>query len=570
MIDLIKKNIREVLAEIQLDKNFGDSLVVEEIKVEITDTKNYKFGDYSTNVAMILAGKLQQNSLRIAEDIAERLRKNGIKNIDKIEVVTPGYINFYLTKKYIFQEIEKIFEAGDDWGKSKRLKAKKYIFEHSSPNLFKPFHIGHLVNNSIGEALVRLLKNAGADVKTISFPSDVSPGIAKTVWAIKKKGWEEKMSIDNIGKAYVFGGKKYIKDVRAKKEIDEINKKIYQQEKFDGWEVYKKGQEISLAYFKKITKKLGTDFDDLIFESEAEKIGKKIVQENIPDIFTKSKGAIIFVGSKYGLFDDVFINSAGFGTYLAKDIGLLKIKFDKFSFDKSIAITDVEQREHFLMVRKVAELINKKWAEKSEFVQHGRLRFAGGKVSSRFGNVPLAEDLINSVKEKVFVKISQQRFSSAENEKIANKIAIGALKYSILKSSAGKNIIFDFKKSIAFEGDSGPYLQYAFVRTNSILKKVQSFSKIKFLKRKGGILDLEKMLLKFPSVLEKSIESYSPHHLTNYLYQVASEFNSFYAQEKILDIGNKNYSANLFLVKNVNTILKNGLNLLGIETVEKM
>ena len=455
-----------------------------------------------------------------------------------------------------------------DWGQLDDLQDKKYLMEHSSPNLFKPFHIGHLVNNSIGESLTRIFKTAGAETKTISFPSDVSPGIAKTVWAIKEKGWKE-IDIEKIGKAYAYGYKKYESDLQAKKEIDEINKRIYLGEDFPERKIYRLGCEKSLHYFKKMTADLGTEFDGLIFESEAEKVGKKLVYENIPKIFVKSKGAIIFPGSKYGLFDDVFVNSAGFGTYLTKDLGLLKIKFEKFRFDKSITLTDIEQQDHFKLIKTVAEMINPEWAKKSDFVQHGRLRFSGGKISSRFGNVPLVEDVLASIKEKVSEKISEQKFSSMQRNDILQKISLGALKYSILKTAAGKNIIFDFKKSISFEGDSGPYLQYTYVRTASILRKTDG-KKIKASLRRGGYLPIEKMLLRFPDAIGKSLRSKSPHHLAVFLFNLSSEFNSFYGKYRILDEKDENYSANLALTKAVNITLKKGLHLLGIEVLEKM
>ncbi len=570
MINLLKKNIKEAIPEVQLEYFNEEIFDIKKTKIEIFSVREYRFGDYSSNIAMILAGRLNINPFKVAEKIVAILKKRKIKNVEKIEVVKPGYINFYLTKKYFVDFVEDIIIKDKKWGQINFLKNKRYIFEHSSPNLFKPFHIGHLVNNSIGESLVRILKKAGADIKTVSFPSDISPGIAKTVWAINKKGWTNKITIENIGKAYVFGVKKYEESKEIKKEIDKINRQLYLKKKFDGLDIYRIGQKISLDYFKKITKRLGSKFDDLIFESEAEIVGKKIVEKNIPKIFERSNGAVIFPGSRYGLFDNVFINSDGFGTYLAKDIGLLKIKFEKFNFDKSITVTDVEQREHFQLVKKTAELINREWGKKSDFIQHGRLRFSGGKISSRFGNVPLAEELIDSVKKKVFAKIAEQNFSTKKSEEIAEKVAIGALKYSILKSNAGKNIVFDFEKSISFDGDAGPYLQYTFVRTNSILKKIKYLKKIKNEERLGDIPNVEKILLRFTQAIEQATKNYTPHHLANYLYQLASEFNSFYAKTKILDDKNKDYFNNIALTKAVNITMRNGLELLGIEMIDKM
>ncbi|MDD3498082.1 MAG: arginine--tRNA ligase [Candidatus Moranbacteria bacterium] len=559
----MKNRIKEILKEI-VKKKWRDFDVE---KIEVSYPSDEKFGDFTTNVSMMLANFTKKDPIEIAEQIKEDKSLIDVEDLAKIEIVHPGYINFYLSNKYFAKEINDILKKDKEWGKLEINSGKKYLFEHSSPNLFKPFHIGHLVNNSIGESLVRILKKSGTEVMTLSFPSDVSPGIAKTVWAIKNKGWENDMTIGKIGEAYVFGTAKYNEDEGIKKEVDEINHKIYGKGEFEEKDIYEKGQKISLDYFRKITKRLGSDFDDLIFESEAEKAGKEVVEKNIPSVFEKSDGAVIFPGSKYGLFDNVFINSNGFGTYLAKDIGLLKIKFEKFDFDKSITITDVEQKDHFRLVEKSAELINKDWSEKSEFIQHGRLNFVQEKISSRYGNVPLAEDLIRDIKEKVFDKIKDHDLLDNKKNDIAEKIAVGALKYSILKSSTGKNIIFDFNKSIAFEGDSGPYLQYTYVRARSILRNVQD---VKNVKNVRNVPTVGKNVLKFPQAIEMSLKNYSPHHIANFLFELASEFNSFYSHTKVLDEENPNYGYNLALTQAVAITLKNGLDLLGIETVEKM
>ncbi|EKE22040.1 MAG: Arginyl-tRNA synthetase [uncultured bacterium] len=574
MKEIIKNEIKEVIKEIISQNENYSGFKLGDLNFEITYAREEKFGDWSSNVAMMLAGKLKTSPMEIAAEIAKILEVKKIDNVDKIEVIAPGYINFYLAKKYFNEKIGDIIKLDKKWGETNDLTGKKYIFEHSSPNLFKPFHVGHLVNNSIGESLVRIIRKSGVEsLTTLSFPSDISPGIAKTVWAIKEKKWENEMTISKIGEAYAFGSKEYEENEKSKEEINIINKILYLKEEPAELEIYKKGQQLSLDYFKEITERLGSKFDDLIFESESEEVGKEIVKENIPNIFRESEGAIIFPGSEHGLFDNVFINSQGFGTYLAKDIGLLKIKFDKFSFDKSITITDVEQREHFKLVKKAAELVNKEWSDKSEYIQHGRLNLLGIKISSRLGNVPLAQDLIESVKNRILEKIKEQDFSSDEKEEIAEKVAVGALKYSILKCGAGRNIVFDLEKATSFEGDTGPYLQYALVRTNSILNnaedlKIENEGELGV--RKGEVPNVEKMILKFPVAIGNSLRDNSPHHVANYLYNLASEFSSFYAQTKVLDTANPDFKNNLALVKALQITLRNGLELLGMETLERM
>jgi len=487
------------------------------------------------------------------------------EDIDKVEVAGPGFINFYLSEDFFTKQTTEISE---DWGNTDANKGKKVLLEHSSPNLFKPFHIGHLVNNSLGESLVRLVRATGADVTALSFPSDVSPGIAKAVWAVLEKGWQDDLTLERIGEAYVYGVNSYKDDEAVKAKIDEINTSLYNNEKnTPEWDVYEKGRSVSLDYFKSITAKLGSEFSELIFESDSEIEGKNIVKENTPKVFEESDGAIIFRGSEHGLFDNVFINSAGFGTYLTKDIGLLSIKFNKYDFDTSVTVTDVEQKHHFELVKKSAEFINPEWAEKSNYIQHGRLELTSGKISSRTGNVPLAEDMIESAKERAIERMKENE--KEVDETVAQQIAIAAIKYTIVRVGMGKNIVFDMDSSLSFEGDTGPYLQYTHARALSILRKAEG--EIETSNNRGGlaVTNIEKLLYRFPSVVARAAKEYEPHYVANYLAELAGAYNSWYAQEQVLD-GGEAQGYKLALTSAVATTLKNGLYSLGIEAPEQM
>jgi arginyl-tRNA synthetase len=558
-----------------LVKKSLDELVVLDVdleKIHIEHPTDLKMGDYSTNVAMVLAKKLKQNPIDLAKKITEKIQSNlstgSTQIIQKIEVAGPGFINFYLSQDFFVKRLQEILEKGDGWGKLDLLKDKKILNEHSSPNLFKPFHIGHLVNNSIGESLGRILDFAGAKVKNISFPSDISLGIAKTIWAIFEKNLDKDFTINDLGDCYAYGVKKFDEDENIKQKIIKINEKIYNQEACVEFEIYKKGKKLTLEYFQQITKKLGSKFNDLIFESESGVIGKEIVENNLEKIFERSEGAVIFDGEKHDLHKRVFINSKNLPTYEAKDIGLLNLKFERFDFDKSITITDIEQKQYFVVIQKVAGLINNEWAEKSIFLQHGRMQFVGIKMGSRYGNVPLAENILEIITENILEKMEDKNIEKAE------KIAIGAIKYSILKSSISRNLTFDFKKSISFEGDSGPYLQYTFARANSILEKAKKENLLFenfVVKSLNKIGDLEKTLYYFPEIVERSAKEYAPHYICTYLIDLAQKFNSFYANEKILSAENEELvKYRLALTKAVAQTLKNGLYLLGIETVDRM
>jgi arginyl-tRNA synthetase len=548
----ITQSIRQALSQVGLE---SDSIALEHPDMLL-------HGDYSTNVALSLAKKANKNPRALAEEIVSALVLP--EGVASVTIAGPGFINFFLTPTYLIEQVSKIEAEGDEWGNGNVYSGKRILLEHSSPNLFKPFHIGHIVNNVVGESIGRILKASGAEVITVSFPSDISPGIAKAVWGLLQSGVSEPTIID-IGKAYVIGTKAYEESPEAKNAIDAINTEIYTSVPGAALEMYKKGRDISEEYFLRITHRLGSDFSRLIYESESEVAGKIIVKANTPKVFSESQGAVIFEGSKYGLFDNVFINSAGFGTYLCKDIGLLSIKFHEFNFDKSITVTDIEQKPHFELVRKAAELIDMNWFVKTEYIQHGRLQFAEGKVSSRLGNVPLAEDLLNDVIAAVESKV-HERVDAVDVARVSEQIAFAAIKFPILKVSRGRNMLFDIDASISVEGDSGPYIQYTYARCMSLLSKNTNHAVVQNDSREVGTL--EKIVYRFPEVVARAADEYEPHYIAQFLLQIASEFNTWYAETRILDSEDEAYK--LQVVQAVAQTLKNGLKLLSIDTPGRM
>jgi arginyl-tRNA synthetase len=320
---------------------------------------------------------------------------------------------------------------------------------------------------------------------------------------------------------------------------------------------------------------LGTKFDHFFFESETGVFGRDLVEQNIENgIFEKSEGAVIFKGEKYGLHTRVFINSEGLPTYEAKDLGLSKIKFDKLAYDKSIVVTANEQNDYFKVLLKAMSLIYPDLAEKTTHLSHGMLRLPSGKMSSRTGKVVTAISLLHDIEKRIMEKMEERSIDKLEKKQIAEKIAVGALKYSILRQVTGKDIIFDFDKSLSFEGDSGPYLQYAYTRAMSVMNKV-SFGKkvLNFVyvgKTPDEAYELEKKLYVFPEIVSRSAEEYSPNFIATYLIELASSFNNFYANEKILDKSDQYSLYKISLTKAFSIVMKNGLKLLGIDTVEKM
>lgn len=565
MREEIKKIIQKAVRDFQKDDL--------DFSVEIPAEK--KHGDYSTNAALVLAKKIGKNPVETANMIKKRIGQNSL--FSKIEVAGPGFINFFIADKVFIDNLKNI---NNNYGKGKELKNKKIILDYTDPNILKEFHIGHLMSNAIGESLSRIFEFQGAKVKRTCYQSDVGIGVAKAMWGIlhnkdnmPKESADISERIKFLANAYVAGSEKYDTDQTAKKEIIELNKKIFARTDKEINKFYDKGKKWSLEHFDRIYNKLGTKFDYFIFESETGEIGKKIVEKGFKKgIFEKGEnGAIIFKGEKYGLHTRVFINSDGLPTYEAKDLGLAEIKYKKYAYDQSFIITGNEVNEYFRVMIRAMEEIFPKLAEKTKHIGHGMLRLPEGKMSSRTGNIITGESLIEKIEELVKEKIAGRSFSEKEKLEITQKVAVGALKYSILKQSIGSDIVYDFKKSISFDGDSGPYLQYSYARAMSVLKKAK-IEKIKpsFKKIPGEVGLIEKMMYFFPEAVEKAGKEYQPNNVTLYLTELASAFNSYYAKNKIVDKNDVFSPYNVALTSAFATIMENGMWLLGIETLNKM
>ncbi len=522
-------------------------------------------GDYSTSVAMIAAKGAKQDPRKLAVQIVEHLAGKEDEDIERIEVAGPGFINFHLSKSFYKNTLNEILKEKDNFGKNESLVGKKIMVEYTDPNPFKAFHIGHLMSNTIGESISRIIAFSGAEVKRANYQGDVGPHVAMAVWALQ----EGRGSLDTpegLGKAYAHGAKMYKEG--KQEEIDAINRAIYKQDDKSINAIYEKGRIVSLDYFETLYKMLGTTFDYSFFESETAQNGSEIVKRHVGKVFEESDGAIVFKGEKYNnkLHTRVFINSQGFPTYEAKEIGLAYAKSDVFDFDTSITITGNEIDAYFEVVKTALGEIDKTLAQKIRHVSHGMMKLPSGKMSSRTGDVVTAEALINEV-QKAVLEIETER-EIKDKEKNAEIIAIAALKYMILRQATHKDIIYDLKRSLSFEGDSGPYLQYAYTRATSVLEKTNKKDIQEVYENRKETTLLEKHIYRFPEVVAEARERLEPHHVTTYATELAGAFNSFYAREKI--IAGENEAYNLALTRAVQIILKNSLHLLGINAPKRM
>ena len=568
--------MKDVILQV-LEKIIGGDVVV-----ELSVPEELAFGHYATNVAMRLAKVRGKKPMELAQELAAEISAKAPAGFfEKVEAAAPGFVNFWLSRETIrsaFQEIAR----DEHYGRSDALAGKLIMVEFTDPNPFKLFHIGHLMSNTIGESFARLHESAGAKVRRANYYGDIGLHIAMSVWGMMQSSAEmprddeaPEKKMEFLGRAYAIGAKAHKESPEAAATIGEINKKIYERNDVKINEFYDKGLAWSLAYFETIYQRLGTKFDDYFPESTVAQAGLELVRAHA-DVFVESDGAIIFPGEKYGLHTRVFVNSQGLPIYEAKELGLNKKKFDLYPLDLSVVVTGKEIEDYFKVLLKAMELTIPDVAAKTRHAPHGMLRLPSGKMSSRTGDVVTADMLIDQAKESIREKMSDKiEMSAGEKEGVVEAVAIGALKYSILRQSPGQDIIFDFEKSLSFEGDSGPYIQYTHARLESILRKAgggKANEKNNFNELGSEVeLALARKIFEFSDVVAHAREKLMPSGVVNYLYKLAVAANKFYETTPILkDENAARRAARLALVAVAARTLRAGLALLGIQAPEKI
>lgn len=549
----IQQSVQKALSELGVDG----------ADVRIEHPAEISHGDYATGVALQYSKQIGMASKVLAEKIVETLGE--VEGVSKIEIAGPGFINFHLAPSILAASLESATHKSDLWGRGEMNKGKKIMVEYTDPNPFKEFHIGHLMSNAIGESVSRLVQFSGAEVKRANYQGDVGPHVAKAIWGMMKLGLDAD-SVATIGQAYVAGAKAYEEDSASKSEIDAINAKVYEHSDAQIDALYTAGREASLVHFEEIYKTLGTAFDFYFFESTSAPKGLEIVKAN-PAVFEESDGAVVYKGEKVGLHTRVFITSRGLPTYEAKELGLAVLKEEAWNFDTSITITAQEQKSYFAVVLAAMKEVMPEVEEKIRHITHGMMRFADGKMSSRTGNVITGESLLADLTEAALVRAKESRADDVDS--LAQSVAVAAIKYQVLKQASGKDIVFDRERALSMDGDSGPYLQYAHARTHQVVEKAKA-EQIEIMIYHNFVPDeISRLVYRFPEIVEYAAAEMEPHLLTNYLLQLAAVFNSWYAQEQILD-GTPAAAHKVAITDAVRNTLKKGLWILGIPAPEKM
>lgn len=531
-----------------------------------------EYGDYATNIAMQLAGRLGKNPREIAETIATRLIETG--EYSEVTVAGPGFINIRVSDDILQDELGKMGDAR--YGKSHAFDNKVVITEYSDPNPFKVLHAGHFYTSVIGDAISNLIEQAGGTVHRVNFGGDVGLHVAKTLWAIiKNLGSEDPQKLQKIAEGersewmaarYVEGTNAYEDNEQAKADITVLNKKVYQIHNDKDHEstlaqIYWTCREWSYDYFNAFYKRIGTSFEKYYPESETAPTGlATVLEQKEKGVYEDSEGAVIFKGEPYGLHTRVFVNKEGLPTYEAKDVGLSIKKWDDYHFDESVIITGNDITEYMKVVLKSIEQFQPDLAKRTLHITHGNVKLAGGvKMSSRKGNFLRAVDVLE--------------VAADENEKTQGNRddapVLGAIKYAFLKNRIGPDVIFDSHESVGLQGNSGPYLQYAHARAVSILSKLSG----DYLSAQTDTFDVgERSLLvkmtEFGDVIEEATKQLAPHLVCTYLYELAQTFNRFYEASRIVDDPRQAIRGRL--VSAYAGILKSGLGVLGIQAPDHM
>ena len=535
-------------------------------------------GDFSTNVAMLHAKSRGVPPLELAREISSKMEKSSL--IKEVTVAPPGFINITLSTPALTQALKNPINI------QKVDKPQNILLEFGQPNTHKMPHIGHLFSYIYGESLARILEAAGHKVYRANYQGDIGPHVARCLWAVQKQT-QKLESLETLSQKVLFlqecyqeGAKAAEEHEQAKEEIQTINKALYDGSDEALTKLWKETRASCVEYYQIFEESLGIQFDRSYFETEVEKVGRDIVGKHTPKIFQKGDSdAIVFKGEDYGLHTRVFINRFGNPTYETKELGLTFQKAKDFDFDLSITTTASEQNEYMKVVHKAIEQIDPKAAAKMKHIGYGMITLSTGKMSSRSGNIVTAMSLVN---DDVTNKILHDYYEGDKNSITdARTIALAAIKYAFLQSDHAANKTFDIKKSVAREGDSGPYLQYAYVRTQAVLQQapetsLNDVSTIEWESGEDGRLhDSERavltLLYRFPEIVEAAATSYSPHIVANYTYSLAQSFSTFYQCCPIIKASDKDTrTLRLAITKAVGDIIQKSLYLLGIKTMDKM
>ncbi len=554
----IKKELAKVLSKLQIPF---------EADIPLEHPADLAHGDYSSNVALMAAKSMGRNPKQLAEEIAKTWQGSGLPDlVEKIEVAGPGFLNIWLKFESLGKVMTEVLKEGEKYGGSEAGKGKTVVIDYSAPNIAKPFGIGHLRSTDIGQALYNLFSFSGWKAIGDNHLGDWGTQFGSLIVQIKKAEREglrlNELTVIDLEKLYV----QFHKEAADHPEMEEAARAWFKRLE-DGDEearrIWQACIDISLKEFNRIYKLLGVKIDYAYGESfYLDKMAEVLEDCRKKGILKESQGALV-VDLPGEAVPAMLVKSDGATTYLLRDLATIKFRKKTWPPDLYLYEVGADQTLHFHQVFSVAERLG--YGKKEQFVHvgHGLIRWASGKFSTRKGITIHLEEVLDEA-----VKRAKEL---TKETKVARAVGIGAIKYNDLKQNPRTDIIFDWDQMLTLSGNSGPYLQYTYARTQSVLHKAKN-SNLQFTIYNLQLSDEEQVLLRklyrFSEVIGEAAKTYSPNLLTNFLFELCSAYNLFYDKERI--IGSENEGFRLQLTAAIGQILKNGLGLLGIQALEKM
>lgn len=545
---------------------------IEDIMALIEIPPKSDMGDYAFP-CFKLAKIFRKAPNLIAEELKDKIDNEGF---EKVENLGP-YLNFFLEKSNVAKDIvEKVLNQGENYGVSNEGQGKKVVVEYSSPNIAKPFHVGHLFTTVIGNSLYKILSSQGYDVVRINHLGDWGTQFGKLISAYKRWGNEEaleKEPIKELLRIYV----KFHHEAEKDPSLDDEGRAYFKKLE-DGAEeetaLWRRFRDLSLKEFSKVYDILGVEFDSYAGESFYNDKMEAVVEEiDSKGILTESNGAKVVMLDEYNMPPCIVKKSDGATIYATRDLAAAIYRKKTYDFYKNIYVVGTPQALHFKQIFTTLKLMGNEWAKDCVHVGFGLVKFSDRKLSTRKGEVIFLEDLLNEAVTKTLEVIDAKNPELENKEEVAKKIGIGAVIFTYLKNNRERDIVFDWKEMLNFDGETGPYVQYTYARGKSILRKLgNASSEVDYSKLNSKEeFELIKLLGGFKDAIDNSIEKLEPSIVTRYVVDVAKAFNKFYNSHSIANAKDEETkNARLKMVEATCTVIGNALNLLGISTVEKM
>ena len=569
MID-IKQIITDlIIKQIDYDKN--------EIYNHIEIPKEKNNGDYSFP-CFILSKSLKKSPNQISEDLKDSIILD--EKIEKIENVGP-YLNFYINKEYLTQEVFQEYDRlKQDYGKSNMGEGKTILIDYSSPNIAKPFHIGHLRTTVIGHALYNIYKFLGYNVVGINHLGDYGTQFGKLIEAYRL--WKDEYNIeenpiDELTKMYVRINKMCEEDEEVLQRCRNNFKLLEEKDEYCV-NVWKKFSELSLKEFQKTYDLLGIKFDSIkgeAFYSDKTSEVVDLLKKNNKLIKSNDAYVVDLTEDKINT-PCIIIKSDGSSIYATRDLAAILYRSKTYDYDENIYVTSYEQDLHFKQVFAVSKYLNldEKYINGLKHISYGMYSLKTGKMSTRKGNFVKLEDILNEAIEKAKNKVLEKNPNLENIDEVSKKVGIGAVIFSDLYNSRIKDEVFDIDEMLEFQGETCPYIQYMYVRINSIIKKSEEkvlINDIDYSKLNDELsYNIVKLLYNFTNIVKEAKEKAEPYILSRYLIELAKNYSVFYNNNKVLSDDKVERLSRLYLINIVGEVLKIGSNLLGIEMPDKM